>query len=150
VRKSVKKEFYMPIQDPIGRFAQIERSEAAIDAAFESQESIFLLYFESDESPVAKFVTTTQWVTTQTLLQHLYEALGAGLLCILHTGWFDGDDSTSLERFRYGDDLYRSLCTEFKKFGRVFLVVQTPRSESVISIRSNALKTQRPLPLIEF
>jgi hypothetical protein len=149
MRKSRKQEFYMPVRDPIGGFAQIERSEAAIDAAFQSEEPIYLLYFESDESAVAKFVTTPMWVRTRTLLQHLYEALGDGLLHILHTGWFDSDDSRLAESFRYSDDLYRSLCTGFEEYGRIFMVVQTPRRESVISIRKHTLKSQGPLPLIE-
>ena len=62
----------MPVQDTVRRFAQIERSEAAIDAATLSEEPVWLLLFESDH-PAAEVaeLSTPGWRDWDSVLNRI-------------------------------------------------------------------------------
>jgi hypothetical protein len=136
----------MPIQNTVRCFAQIERSEAAIDAATESKKPVWLLFFESDQpaSEVTE-LTAPGWRDWDSVLNRIDKLMRQRLLTVLHTGRFLGDDAGRLERFRNRHDLNRSLLPRLEKLDTVQLVVTAPAWESVISVRKFVLQTRGPL-----
>jgi len=137
----------MTIQDTIGCLAQIKRGKSSIDAAFESKEPIWLLFFETDE-PSAEVATLTYpsvGMQFAPLLHAAHQGMRKGLLTVLHCSGLHRDDPRCLGRFRDGYDLYRSLSPRLEKLNTVQLVVSSPTRESVISVRKYALEPQGPL-----
>jgi len=140
----------MPVQDTIGCFAQVERSKAAVEAALESEESIWLLFLEShEESPESRVLTVPRLGKFGPMLKCMDESMREGLLTVLHASWLNSDDARSLERLRDGNDLYRSLRPRLEKSDTVQLVVGSPTREGVISVRKHALQSEWPLADIE-
>jgi hypothetical protein len=136
----------MLVQDTIGCFAQIERSEAAIIAALSSQDPIWFLVCESDEeSAEVTTLTTRGWRKFVTVLNAINNLMEQGLLHVLHSSRFLGNDPWSPERFRDWGDLYRHLSPRLEKLNTVQLVVVSPAAKSVISVRKHALEPERPL-----
>jgi hypothetical protein len=145
-RKSFEKEFYMPIQDTIGCFAQIKRSKGAIEASLTSKDPVWVLMFESDEEPAEiAHLVTPGWRRFDVLLNLIDELMRQSLLHVLHGSGLDCNDSGCLGRFRDGDDLYRDLRTRLEKLDTCQLVVITPTRESVILVRKYAVQSLRPL-----
>jgi hypothetical protein len=134
------------IQDPVGCFAQIERSEAAIEAALASQEAICFLILKTDEPlPEVELLTTQGWRKFVSVLQAINDLEAQGLLEILHSSRLLSNDSGSLVRLRNGSDLYRHFRTRLEKLNTVQLVVIGELRESVISVRKHTLQSKRPL-----
>lgn len=140
----------MLIQDPIGCFTQIERSKAAVMAAFASKEPIWLLQCETDKmfTEVANLLGTRYFSkhrpTFQMILESVHELITEGLLHVLHGSGFLSDNSWGLESFRDGDDFYRRLLPRLEKLNTVKLVVITPTGQSVLSIRKDTLEPLGP------
>jgi hypothetical protein len=136
----------MPVQDTVRCFAQIERGEAAIDAATLSEEPVWLLLFESDHSAaeIAE-LSTPGWRDWDSVLNRIDKLMRQGLLTVLHASGFFGDNAGSLGRFRDKNDLSRSLSPRLEKLNMVQLVVTAPARESVITVRKFALQRQGPL-----
>jgi hypothetical protein len=135
----------MRVQDTIGCFAQIERSEAAIEAALASQKAICFLICKTDE-PLAEveLLTTQGWWEFSTILQAIDNLVKQGLLHVLHSSRLLSNDSGSLVRLRDWSDLYRHFSPRLEELDTVQFVFAGELRESVISVRKHTLQSLGP------
>jgi hypothetical protein len=137
----------MPIGDPIGCFAEIQRSEAAVLATLESENPIGLLFCKSEE-PLAEveILLTRGWFDLETVLQTINNLAEQSLLEILISSRFLGNEAGGLLRLRDGDDLRRYLHPRLQELDTFKLVFASELGESVISVRKHALGPLTPVP----
>jgi hypothetical protein len=137
----------MLVQDTIGCFAQIERSEAAVLAALESQKPIWFLVLKSNQiNAEVATLTTVGWTRFIRVLNAVNKLQEDSLLTILHSSRLFSDDSGGLVRLRDWGHLYRDLSPRLEELDTVQLVVMPPTGgESVISVRKHTLQPTTPL-----